>query len=263
MGLKMTTEKVTTSEPVKRFRFDWITGVIFHPGRTFEQISDQTKSSWLLPILLLTLTTIARVVVAGRIKQTMMLNAGPTLPPNFEYYSPEQQAQFLQAAQATSGPVFVYVFPLIVALVGIWIGWLLVGGLLHLVVTLMGGRGATGYSINLVAWASIPFVILDIIRTITMLATKQLIETQGLAGFAPASSDGSLTYLASLLSLVNIFLIWHIILLIIGVRKGNGLALGKASFAVIITIGLVVAVEALISFLVGKLGGLTIVRPFF
>jgi Yip1 domain len=257
------TENATISEPVKRFRFDWLTGVIFHPGRTFEQISAQTKSSWLVPILLLTITTIARVLVAGHLRQGIMLNAGPTLPPNFEYYSPEQQAQFMQAAQATSGPVFVYVFPLIVALLGIWIGWLLVGALLHLVVTLMGGRGDTGYSINLVAWASIPFAILDIIRTVTMLVTKQLIESPGLVGFAPASVDGSITYLASLLSLVNIFLIWHIILLIIGVRKGNGLSLGKASGGVIVTVGLVIAVQALISFLVGKLGGLTIIRPFF
>lgn len=257
------TENTIATKPTKRLRFDWMFGIVLHPGRTFEQIASQAKSTWLTPMLLLTLATIARVMVGGRIKQGIMLSAGPTLPPDFQYYSPEQQAQFLQAAQATSGPVFIYVFPLIVALAGVWIGWLLVGGLLHLVVTLLGGRGETGYSINLVAWASIPFTVLEIVRTVFLLATKSLINSPGLAGFAPTNPDGSSTYLTALLSLVNIYLIWHIILLIIGVRKGSGLSAVKAISGVTFTIGLVVAVQALISFLLSKLGGMTIIRPFF
>lgn len=256
-------ENVAVNKPPKRLRFDWAIGIIFRPGRTLEQITSQAVSSWLTPMMLLTLATIARVLVGGRIKQQIMLSAGPTLPPDFQYYSPEQQAQFMQAAQATSGPVFVYVFPLITALLGVWIGWLLVGGLLHLVVTLLGGRGETGFSINLVAWASIPLTVLEIVRTIAMLATNKLIENPGLAGFAPPSPDGSVTYLAALLSLVNIYLLWHIVLLIIGVRRGSGLTAVKASGGVVFTIGLVIAAQALISSLLSKLGGLTIIRPFF
>lgn len=256
-------ENAISAKPTKRFRFDWVFGIVLHPRRTFEQIASQAKNSWLTPMLILTLATIARVVVGGRLKQGMMLSAGPTLPPDFQYYSPEQQAQFLQAAQATSGPVFIYVFPLIVALAGVWIGWLLVGGLLHLVLTLLGGRGETAYSINMVAWASIPFTLLEIVRSISMLTTKSLIESPGLAGFAPTNPDGSSTYLTALLSLVNIYLIWHIILLIIGVRKGSGLSALKALGGVVFTIGLVAALQALMSFLLGKLGGLTIIRPFF
>lgn len=256
-------ENIAVNKPSKRIRFDWAIGMIFHPGRTLEQITSQAINSWLTPMSLLTLATIARVLVAGRIKQALMLSVGPTLPPDFQYYSPEQQAQFLQAAQATSGPVFVYIFPLITALLGVWIGWLLVGGLLHLVVTLLGGRGETGFSINLVAWASIPLTVLEIVRAAVMLATNQLIENPGLAGFAPTSPDGDSTYLAALLALVNIYLVWHIVLLIIGVKKGSGLSAAKASGGVIFTVGLVIAAQALISFLLGKLGGLTIIRPFF
>jgi hypothetical protein len=58
-------------------------------------------------------------------------------------------------------------------------------------------------------------------------------------------------------------LIWHVLLLITGVRAGNGLSLGKATGGVLVTIGLVVALQALLDFLINRLGGLTIVRPFF
>lgn len=253
-------------EPVKpnrRFRFDWLVGVAIHPRRTFEQIATQPRGVWLLPMLVLTLTTLGRVLVSGSIRQRLLLSAGPTLPPNFEFFSPEQQAQFMQAAQSTTGPVFMYVFPAIAALLGIWIGWLLVSGLLHLVVTLLGGRGETSYSINLVAWASVPFVVRDLVRIVAMLATGGLIESTGLSGFAPANPSGEATYLAALLSAVDIYLIWHLLLLIIGVRAGNGLASGKAIGGVLFTIGLVVALQALLEFLLGRLGSLTIVRPFF
>jgi len=134
---------------------------------------------------------------------------------------------------------------------------------LHLVVTLLGGRGETVYSVNLVAWASLPFVVRDLVRIVAMLASGELIESTGLSGFAPPDPSGGVTYLAALLSVIDIYLIWHVLLLITGVRAGNGLSLRKAAGGVLVTIGLVVAFQALMDYMVNRLGGLTIVRPFF
>jgi hypothetical protein len=261
--IDMAENEIESVQPYRRLRFEWLTSVILHPRRAFEQIAAQPRGVWLVPMLALTLTTLGRVLVSGSIRQQILLSSGPFLPPDFQYYSPEQQAQFMQASQATTGPVFMYIFPALAALLGIWIGWLLVSGLLHLVVTLLGGRGETVYSINLVAWAGLPFVIRDLVQVVAMLVTDQLIENTGLSGFAPADPTGGVTYLAALLSLVDIYLIWHIMLLIIGVRAGNGLSSGKAASGVLFTIGLVVALQALIDYLINRLGSLTIVRPFF
>lgn len=256
-------EETTTTAvvPGKRLRFDWIVGVIAHPRGTFEQIASQSRGLWLTPILLLTATTIARVLVAGWIRQGIVASSGPPLPPDFQYYSPEQQAQYMQAIQATSGPVFLYILPMIASLFGIWIGWILVSGLLHLVATLSGGRGWMGYTVNLVAWASIPFAVRDIVRVAAMLISHQLIGNTGLSGFTPAAEE--MTYLSALLSLIDIYLIWHIILLVIGVRAGMGLSAIKATVGVLIVIGTVIGVQALLEYLVSRLGSLTIIRPFF
>jgi hypothetical protein len=255
-------ETTTTADgPNKRLRLDWITGVIIHPRRTFEHIASQNKGVWLTPILILTLTTLLRVLVSGWIRQGIVLSSGPQLPPDFEYYSPEQQAQFMQAIQATTGPVFMYVFPLIAALSGVWVGWILVSGVLHLVATLSGGRGGMGLAVNLVAWASIPFAVRDIVRISAMLVTRQLIDTAGLSGFAPAGGEAG--YLFALLSLIDIYIIWHMLLLILGVRVGMGLSTIKAILVVLFTVGLVVGMQALLNYLVNRLGSLTIIRPFF
>jgi hypothetical protein len=173
------------------------------------------------------------------------------------------QAQFLQAQQATQSPVFHYVFPAITALMGIWLGLLLVGGLIHLVLTLLGGRGDTGTTINLVAWASLPFAVRDLVRTAAMLISRKVITSPGLAGFAPAEPGAATAYLAALLALVDLYVIWHILLIATGVRAGNGLSIGKAFGGVVFSIVVILGVQALLTWGVGQISGMTVVRPFF
>jgi hypothetical protein len=157
----------------------------------------------------------------------------------------------------------VYVFPALSALLGIWLGWLLVGGLLHLVMTLLGGRGNTMGAMNLVAWAGMPFALRDLVRGAALLVSRQPIDNPGLAGFAPLDATGFVAYLAAWLPVIDLYLIWHIVLLVLGVRAASSLTIGKAVGAALFTVLLVLAVLALIRFLTGQLGGLTIIRPFF
>ena len=265
----MTSENsLTESQPVlyqrpQRFHFEWVPGVIFHPRQIFQMIAEQNTGVWLTPMFILTLTTLILVFATGSIQQKMALQGEVSLPPGYEYYTPEQQAQFQSAMSATSSPVFVYVLPAIIGVVKVWVGWLLVGGLIHLLLTLLGGRGDTGSAMNLVAWASLPFAIRDLVRTSALLVTQKTISAPGLAGFAPSSGTDWGMFLIAFLGLVDIYLIWHIVLLIIGARTTQGLTRTKAATAVILTLLLIVSLQALIGFLTGKLSGLTIIRPFF
>jgi hypothetical protein len=265
----MTSEdSLTDSQPVlykrpKRFYFEWVAGVIFRPRQIFQKIAEQHTSVWLTPMFILTLTTLILVLANGSVQQKMAQQGEVSLPPGYEYYTPEQQAQFQSAMSATSSPVFVYVLPAIAGVFKVWMGWLLVGGLIHLLLTMLGGRGDTGSAMNLVAWASLPFVLRDLVRAGALLATQRTISAPGLAGFAPSNGTDWSIFLIAFLSLVDIYLIWHIVLLTIGARTTQGLTGAKAAMAVILTILLVVSLQALVGFLTGKLSGLTIIRPFF
>jgi hypothetical protein len=256
------TELVQTESP-GRFQFAWVSEVLFHPRRAFAKITALNRGVWLTPLLILTLTTLLRVATAGWVRQNFAVAGEMPLPPDFQYYSPEQQAQFMQAMQSTQGPVFIYVFPAISGLLSIWLGWLLVGGLLHLVLTMLGGRGDTMAAMNLVAWASLPFAVRDLVRVAVLVVTRQPIDNPGLAGFAPTELTGFMAYLAAWLPNIDIYLIWHMILLVLGVRLGSSLSRGKAIGGPTLTVLLVLALAALVSFLVARLGSLTVVRPFF
>jgi hypothetical protein len=258
----MSTETVALpNEAPRRFQLGWVLPALFSPRKTFTRVAEQTGDVWLTPLLVIMAFALLGVIVAGPLKQAAAQN-GQSLPPDFQFWSPEQQAQFMQAQAATSGPVFVYVFPAILSMLTIWVRWLLVAGLLHLVLTLLGGRGSARVAMNLVAWANLPFAVREAVAIGAMLTTRQLVNGAGLSGFAP--TEGALgAFLASLLGLVDIYLGWHIALLGLGVHAGNGLSRGKAVGGVLLTMAIVLVLQALPGFILAQLEGLSFVRPFF
>lgn len=259
-------ETTSPSVPLKRpngLPFHWVLPALLKPRQTFKEIAAQSRAVWLLPMLIYSLTSVAEVLASGWLKQMAALAGQITLPADFEYMTPEQQAQIMKAIEASSGPVFMYVFPVIAVLVKIWLGWLLVGGLIHLILTLLGGRGHTPSTMNIVAWASLPFAVRALVRAIALVSTRQLISSPGLAGFAPTDGLDASLYLIAFLSLIDIYVIWNIVLLVIGGREVSNLTAGKAWGGILVTILLLISVQALISFGLQKASGLTIIRPFF
>lgn len=249
-------------EPPRCFQFNWLFGALFTPRSIFAKIAAQNVNVWLTPLLVLTLTTLGRVIMAGWLNQQAAAMGTITYPPGFEYYTAEQQAQFLQAMQATQGPVFAYVLPAFAAIMGVWIGWLFVGGLLHLLLTLLGGRGVTSAAMNVVAWASLPFALRDGVRFVYMLATRQTIARSGLSGLT-LPEGGASVFFAGLLALVDVYLVWHIVLIVVGVRAGGGVTRGKAIFSAVATVLSALLLQALLVYAASRLGDLSITRPFF
>jgi hypothetical protein len=173
-----------------------------------------------------------------------------TLPPDWQYWTPDMQNNYMQAQQATQGAVFVYVMPLVSALVALWLGWLILGGLLHLGSTLLGGRGSMQGALTIAGWANLPFMVRDILRVIFMLLARHVIVSPGLSGFA-----GSTVFLAKILSQFDLFFIWNAILLIMGFSIADGLPKNKAIFGVVVVLLILLLALAGIGALLSGLGG--------
>lgn len=244
------------------WRFDRVVPLLIRPRQTLTDIVAGDRPQWRVPIALLLLATVIHALVAGSIKAAASAAGEVVLPPNFEFYTPEQQAQFQQAATATNNPTFNYILPALGAALSALLLWLLVSWLLHLVLTLLGGRGTSQGAINVVAWASLPFVLRAVVQIVAMLMTDQLVGGSGLAGFAPAG-DGSLSvFLASVLGQIDLYAIWHILLVYIGARLSSRLPRGKCWLAVLLVFALVMGVRALPDVVLARFGDLTIIQPF-
>ncbi len=254
-------ETAAPAEKPRRFHFEWLLHVVIKPRQAFEKITHAPNAVWLTPLMLMMGLALIRVIAAGFLRQAS--GGGITdLPPDFQYWSAEQQAQFQQASAATSGPVFVFIFPAITALLSLWVGWLILGGLFHLALTLFGARSSTATTMNLSAWALIPFAARDVIQIAAMIATQQPINGPGLAGFAP--TEGMLgSALAAILGVIDLYLIWHVILLVVGANASGGLNKGRVWASVLLVIAVISGGQALITFIGSQLSNLTVGRFFF
>jgi hypothetical protein len=246
-----------------RFHFGWIPDVFIHPRRMFTRLAEQARSTWLTPLLFLMVTALLLVFVQGNLEKQAALQGTVELPPDYQWYTPEQQAQYMQSIEARQGPVFLYLIPGITAVAGVWLGWLIVSGLLHLLLTLLGGRGDTGTALNVIAWASLPLGLRDLVRLIYLLATQKAINAVGFSGFVDGSQGNASLFLGSLLGLVDLYLIWYLLLTTLGAKIATRLSTGKAFAAASISILGVLILQALIKFGVSALSSLSVVRPFF
>jgi hypothetical protein len=251
------TEISTDLTPKKRFDFSQVIALFLRPRSIFVTISAGGRSMWQTPLLILSLTAFLAVLVSGFFTARAAQMGVSTLPADFQYWSPEMQQNYYSAQQAMSGPTFVYIIPLVGTLVSLWLGWLALSGLLHLASTLLGGRGTMGGALNVVAWATLPFALRDLLRIAFMLIVQRPIGSPGLSGFAAAG------FVAQLLSHMDIFLIWQALLLMMGFFLADNLTRNKAILGVIVVLTLILLAWSGLGMLGSGLSGTAIQRPFF
>jgi hypothetical protein len=251
-----------TVTPNRRFDFKRLLAFLLHPRQEFEWLAGQKNAVWLTPMLALSLMLLVSVLVTGFLRTRAAAMGEVTLPTDWQWWTTEMQNNYMQAIQATQGPVFLYIIPSVTGLAGLWLGWGILGGLLHLASTLLGGRGTMSSALNITAWASLPFALRNLLRVVYMLAAGHPIVSIGLSGFVSGAEGGAL-FFANLLKHVDLFLLWHILLLVLGFSWVDSLPRGKAIAGVTIVLLLSLLAQAGLGALGSSLGGMMVTRPFF
>ncbi len=241
-------------EKPRKLHWEWVFPLFFKPRATLEKVSGQEKGVWLTPLLILCTLAVIAVLVAGPISQQAALSGG-NLPPDFQYWLPEEQERYLASQASMTGPVSLYVFPALGVVAGIFIRWFLLGSILHLILTLAGSRSSNTSALNLVGWASLPLALRSLVQIIGMLTSRSLISKPGLSGFAAADATGATAFLGAILALVDIYLIWQIILLLVGVVPMSRLAKGKAWVLTLVAVAILLSLAALPGFISASLSG--------
>lgn len=251
---------MTDTDPptVRRSHLPHLLAVFLNPRVALAEVVSNSRATWTTPMFALSFTGLITVFVAGYLKTRAAMSGEIPLPPDWEYWMPEMQNNYMQAQQATQGPVFMYIIPLVGALTALWLGWVVFAGLLHLGSTLLGGRGTMQGALNLVAWASLPFAVRDILRGGFMLLAGHAIVSPGFSGFASETM-----FISQLLARTDIFLIWNIVLLVSGLAIADELPKGKSLMGVMVVVLVAILVQAGIGSIGANLSGTVVQRPFF
>jgi len=248
--------------PRRRFHFRLVPTLFLRPRRAYGEIIRLDRPSWLTPLLILSLAALLPVAALGRVRQQAGAFGAESLPPDYQYYTPEQQAQFMQALESTRSPTFLYLLPSVGAVAVVWLGWLITGGVLHLVSTILGGRSTSLAVLNIAAWSGLPFALRATLRAGFILLAGRAINGPGLAGFIASDSAGVVLFARQLLATFDIYLVWHMVLLGLGLAALAGLTRGKVIASVAVTEIVALLVQAIPAAILASLAGLTIVRPF-
>ncbi len=251
-------------ERPRRFHFDWVWPSLRGPGGFFARLAEYEAGAWLTPLLIAALALGLRVLAEGMIQTRLNEQAGgPVPPPDSQYWTPDQLNAWMQAQQLQTGSVFMYGFPLLGALLGLVIGWVLTFAVLHLTLTLLGGRGSLRSMMNVAAWAWIPLAVRALVVAGAVFFTGQLINGAGLSGFGPTSESGSgSAFLTAILALIDIWWVWHLIQLVIGSYAAVRLTRSKTWIGVILTAVVVLMLQALPGFVQAQLAGFEFIRMF-
>jgi len=252
------TDMTLTQRPARRFDLPRLQAMLVRPRQVFQEMAAEARATWLTPMLVLMITAILVVIVTGNLRTRAASMGELELPQDWQYWTPEMQENYMRAQQATQSPVFLYVIPALSSAAGLWVRWLLLAALLHFGSTLLGGRGSMQSALNIVAWGSLPFALRDILRAVFMLSVGHTIASPDLSGFAAAPG-----FVFQLLARLDIFFIWHIVLLVIGFGIIDSLPRSKAVTGVLVVMLLVLLAQAGLGSLSAGFGGTAAQRPFF
>ncbi len=244
------------------FIFTWILPLFLRPKKTTAEIAAQEKNVWLTPLVIVSALAIIAVLLSAPIRREA-IQMGATLPPNFEYYSPDQQQQFYEAQATQTSPLFLYVFPILGGLLKLWISWFLLSVILYLVFTIFGSRASSLKSYNLVAWSFLPIALRYIVQILATLITHTQIANPGLSGFVSADVTGIAAYFRSLIGLIDVYFIFQIILLFLGAKPLSGLTKTKAWVATGISVFILMLLQAIPGVISSMLSNLTFTSMFY
>ncbi len=156
--------------------------------------------------------------------------------------------------------------------VGTLIAWLAWAGLLYLATTFLGQNGAHfGGFFAMVAWSWMPFVVRNVIQAVYTAVTHDPIYNQGLSGLvldhAPLPpAVGFRSYvppargaqvLSALLARVDVYTVWNLALLVLGVTALARLSRAKATIGTLV-IWVLFALLGLLPALIGLNQGLSL-----
>lgn len=243
----------------RAFNLRWIPPLFYRPRRTLSSLLSWESPSWATPLILISFAAVLLPIAAGPVARELAIANQPPLPPDFQYYSQDQQAQFLRALEVTSGPLTIYVLPAVQTLARVWIGWLVSGFGLYLALTFLGGRLSSRSLLSLAAWAGLPFAVRELVRAGYVLATGQLVQHAGLSGLVIAPDP---TFFQLALQYVDLYWIWHIALLLVGLRSQQDTTAWKSWVAVLTVQFVALVLQAAPAALAAQLGNLNVIRPF-
>lgn len=220
-----------------------LVGIIVKPAATMRDLYERQRRWWLVPAALMLAALVIYSFGYAKANAAYLYQQQVAV---FESMPAEQRGPMTEPPPKATPPLLTTAIQITGRAVTTIAGWLVWAGLLYLAGTFFGNNDVKyGPLFAMTVWAWVPYVVRNIIQGVTMAITEVPIYNQGLSGLildnappAPVFTPMGRAFvpptrgeevLAGLLARVDIYLIWHLVLLVTGVAIFERLTKKKAT----------------------------------
>jgi hypothetical protein len=213
--------------------FRLLIDLIDRPGRTIATIAVQPRWAWVLPVVV----TIAFAVVA-----IVVTLPYATASPQGEIQRqlaalPAQQAEMVTAQlDRLQQPAVMLSIGIGSRLLWMLISWLFAAVILYFCILLFGADVGFGGLIAAVLWTWLPLSLRDIVQSAYVFVRGQPIANQGLSYVVSTGipANDATNYIYAVLAQVDLFALWHVILVLALLITVARFSKGKAFFLALV-----------------------------
>jgi hypothetical protein len=227
-----------------------LVSVIDRPAATMSYVGKKPGWAWLTPALLVLVGLVVFSVVTAPLTSELALRQAQqqmaSLPPQQAEQAAAQMEKF------TSPPV-IAAFGIVGGLITLAVIWLLAAGVLYFLGLVAGGEANFAQSFAILSWSWLPYFLRNLVLAAYIAYAGQMIN-QGLS-FLVATGDqaeDAANWLYVLLSQFDLFYLWHLVLVIVGLAAVGRLSKTKATIVGLIYLAVTTALS-LVPTLVGTL----------
>lgn len=230
--------------PVSVLSLFW--GTVVRPRRTLTYLRDHGGRTWLWPALLSIVVLVLSLILVAPIARAEAQEQLRAFQEQFAgQLPPGQGAQMEQAAELVGNPTFTVVLPAITGSLGLVIGWLARAAVLYFASLLFGGQTDFPAMFRMGVWTTLPDILRRAVTTLGTLVTGRTL-TSGLAFLVPEpdlTAAPSTIVLRTFLQGIDLYLLWGLALLVVGVAVTARLSWRKSVALVAIYWALATAVR--------------------
>jgi hypothetical protein len=217
--------------------------LLLRPASAMSRLSEHPGRRWIWPLLALLLVRVATVIAQtparSRFQQAVMqaqLADQPGMDP--------QAMAGLQAAGGGALGIITAVLAALGVVFTVIVGAIVVAGILHFAGTVMGGQQSFQQVFTVTSWAHLPLVIGGILQFAQALMGGFDPCPSGLAGLVcadPMDKEATRSFLEPFLAQIELWNLWYLLLLAIGVMAVSKVSRRKAAAAVGVVVSLSIA----------------------
>lgn len=211
-----------------------LVGVLARPRRTFERMREAERGHWWLLFVLAFVALVLLTLVTVPIEAEAARAALEAQQEQLEDLPPEQLQQFEQTQELFTSQAMLGAIGAATGTVGLLINYAVRAGLLFLLGLALGGRAAFRQVWRMAVWTTLPDVLRSLLQAVAVLVTGGLPATGLTAAFTGAELAEMSPLLVTLLQRIDLFTIWGLVLIGVGMIATTRFSRAKGAVVAII-----------------------------